>query len=308
MAGANSGNNNLNSNGGANSTDPFEEFEFRPINEGLGFHRKQKNQTSGSGLSARSGSSNSGGATFITPNQNSTSRNMNTTFNTALATSDSAATGNSFQSPLPRPTAQQDMRTEVRSTGYKSNTFQVPTIEDDSIAKAQTAVNDILKSLNHKRQLDFVSETSRLKGESKRSKPHFFAATLDTMLITAAFLMSLILMLSITKIDLFMNLTHPNTSGLVYLASISLFLAVSFIYMVVNRTFLGATPGEWAFEQTCGLPGQQADEASYLPRIALRTLLVTVTGFITVPLLSYLFNKDIAGDISGVSLYKKPNV
>lgn len=275
MAGANSGNNNLSSNNGGSSADPFEEFEFRPINEGLGFHRQQKKQAP-SGASFRSGSE---------------------------PASSISTTLNPFQSPLPRS----DAHIEVRSTGHKAPSFQVPTIEDDSIAKAQTAVNDILKNLNHKRQLDFATEVSRLKGESKRSKPHFFAATLDTMLITAAFLMSLILMLSITKVDLFMNLTHPNTSGLVYFASIALFLGVTFIYMVVNRTFLGATPGEWAFEQTCGLPAQQADEASYVPRIALRTILVAITGFITLPVLSYLFNKDIAGDIAGISLYKKPN-
>ena len=266
MAGANSGNNNS----GHNSADPFEEFEFRPINEGLGFHRKQKNQS------------------------------MNTIPQTGASSS-----SHSFQSPLPRPESRVDLASPSL-LNRKGNSFQVPTIEDDSIAKAQTAVNDILKSLNQKRQLDFATETTRLKGEAKKSKPYFFAATLDTMLITASFLMSLILMLLITKVDLFMNLTHPRTSGLVYLATAALFLGVTFIYMVVNRSFLGATPGEWAFEQTCG-SSEQSEKISYIPRVALRTILVTITGFITLPMLSYLFNKDIAGDISGVSLYKKPN-
>ncbi|MBC7421702.1 MAG: metalloendopeptidase [Bdellovibrio sp.] len=317
MAGANSGNNNFNLNGGGNnSADPFEEFEFRPINEGLGFHRKQKNQ-SGSGPTAQMSSTDS----MTTTPAPITSRNMmnstiSSSMNTLISSSAPISTSvmtssNPFQSPLPRPDARAETRfetrLETRPDHRKANSFQVPTIEDDSIAKAQTAVNEILKNLNQKRQLDFVQETSRLKGESKRSKPHFFAATLDTMLITAAFLMSLILMLSITKVDLFMNLTHPKTSGLVYLASAALFLGITFIYMVVNRTFLGATPGEWAFEQTCGRI-QQTDKASYVPRLALRTAVVAITGFITLPILSYLLNKDIAGDISGVSLYKKPNV
>ncbi|MBC7741119.1 MAG: metalloendopeptidase [Bdellovibrionaceae bacterium] len=293
MAGANSGNNN-NINSGAN--DPFEEFEFRPINEGLGFHRNQKKQVTSTSLAQNAGTLSAKMPTAAMPKTNSSIAPMATMKNSVT----SVATG-TFQSPLPRPEARTEARTET-----KKNSFQVPTIEDDSIAKAQTAVNEILKNLNHKRQLDFVSESTRLKGEYKKSKPHFFAATLDAMLITAAFIMCLIFMLLITKVDLFKNLTHPLTSNSVYLATFALFMSVTFIYMVVNRVFMGATAGEWAFEQTCGSANEK-DKANYTPRVALRTLIVMATGFIVLPILSYLFNKDMAGQIAGVSLFKKPN-
>mgnify|MGYP003387444727 CR=1 FL=1 len=127
------------------------------------------------------------------------------------------------------------------------------------------------------------------------------------MLITAAFLLSLILMLSITKVDLYMNLTHAESSKLVYFATLVLFLGITFIYMVVNRSFLSYTPGEWAFDQCCGT-NEEAEDLFFIPRLAFRSLIIMVTGFITLPVLSYLFNKDIAGAISGVKLYKKPNV
>jgi hypothetical protein len=256
---------------GANN-DPFEEFEFRPINEGLGFHSKQK-PTSTLAESPKAAVAKS-----------SVSSSMNSTV--------------SFQSPLPRP--------ETRQETKRVPSFQVPTIEDDSISKAQTAVNEILKNLNQKRQLDFVQETAKQKAEYKKSKPQFFAAILDGMLITAAFLLSLILMLTITKVDLFMNLSHPQSSQMIYLSTFALFLTVIFIYMVTHRAFAGYTPGEWAFDQICGKQNQ-ADELSYIPKIVFRTILVVATGFIVLPLLSYLFNKDIAGEISGVTLYKKPN-
>ena len=252
----------------SDKNDPMEEFEFRPINEGLGFHRKQKG-------AARSATS------------------MKTT-SVAPSMSISGTTSSSpFQSPLPR-----------RDLSMKP-TFQVPTIEDDSIAKAQTAVNDILKNLNHKRQLDFATENEKQKAVLKKSKPQFFAAILDGMLITAAFLMTLILMLSITKVDMILNLTHPETSGLVYLATFTLFAGVTFIYMVVNRTFLGFTPGEWAFDQQCGSDSDR-NELMYIPKIALRTLLVMATGFVTLPFISYLSNSDIAGNLAGINLFKKP--
>ncbi len=248
--------------------DPMEEFEFRPINEGLGFHRKQK-------------------STSQAPTPVAAKSTMTPTLQPAKASSP-------FQTPLPR-----------HDLSKRSASMQVPTIEDDSIAKAQSAVNEILKTINQKRQLDFASETQSNKMLLKKSKPQIFAAILDGMLIIAAFLMTLILMLSITKVDMILNLTHPETSGLVYLATLALFAGVTFIYMVVNRTFLGYTPGEWAFDQVCG-SNEDRDDVMYIPKVAFRTIAVMATGFIILPFLSYLFNKDIAGDISGVSLLKKP--
>ena len=51
---------------------------------------------------------------------------------------------------------------------------------------------------------------------------------------------------------------------------------------------------------------KEQNELMYLPKVALRTLLVMATGFVVLPFLSYLFNKDIAGNITGVNLFKKP--
>lgn len=252
--------------------DPFEEFQFKPINEGLGFHRKQK-------------------ATAQAPAPQFTARPQ------PAPTPASSQISNIFTSPLPR----NESRHESRSS------FNIPSIEDDSIAKAQSAVNEILKNLNQKRQLDFASETERHRMDLKKSKPIFFAATLDGMLITAAFLLSMIIMLMVTKIDLFLNLSQAETAGPLYLATAVLFLSVYFIYVVVNRTFLGFTPGEWAFDQRCGTP-EQMNTVSYVPRLVARAMLVMFTGFIISPVLSYLFNKDVAGQITGLNLFRKPNV
>lgn len=269
------------------SSDPFEEFEFRPINEGLGFHRKQKS-------AVQSLSSFDSG---FTTTRSLPTRTEAPTFSTPPP---KAQLGPStmFTTPLPR--------NERLDTPTSRNSFNIPSIEDDSIAKAQTAVNEILKNLNQKRQFDFVNETEKTRMDLKKSKPIFFAATLDGMLITAAFLMSMIVMLTVTKIDLFLNLSRAETAGPLYLATAGLLLSVAFIYMLVNRTFLGYTPGEWAFDQRCGTENQM-QSMSYVPRLAFRTLLVIATGFVILPLLSYLFNKDIAGQITGVNLFRRPN-
>jgi hypothetical protein len=281
------------------SKDPFEEFEFRPINEGLGFHRKNKSQQS----TVASGFDMGG----FSPQPTKSSFNIKSPASTKTTNTPS------FSSPLPRnefrAENRQEFRTDIRndySTPTIKGNYNIPTIEDDSIAKAQTAVNEILKNLNQKRQLDFLSETEKVNVELRKSRPILFAASLDGMLIVAAFLMSMIAMLTITKVDLFLNLSHPETSGLIYSATGLLFVAVAFIYMVVNRAFVGYTPGEWAFDQRLGQQNEM-ENLTYIPRIALRSFITIATGFVSLPLLSYLFNKDVAGQISGVALYRKPN-
>lgn len=273
---------------GTTNNDPFDEFEFRPINEGLGFHRKQKS-TSPTAATAMPP------AKMPTPQQAQNTKAMSAAaiMDSLIETPMTApATKSAFNSPLPRQTSRPQI--------------QVPTIEDDSISKAQVAVNDILKSLNQKRHIDFVETTTKQKMEYKKSRPQLFASVLDGMLILSAFLLSLIVMLSVTKVDLFMNLSHPQTSGMIYVATAGLFLAIYFVYMVVNRAFVGYTPGEWAFDQVCGRK-EQNEELSYIPKLMLRTILVAVTGFFTLPFLSFLFNKDMAGEMSGVSLMQKPH-
>lgn len=269
--------------------DPFEEFEFRPINEGLGFHRKNKTQSTSSiasGFEIGAGAQTTPSFTSRPSPTPSINKSANT--NTS-----------SFSAPLPRP--------QYNTPSTAKQNYNIPTIEDDSIAKAQSAVNEILKNLNQKRQLDFANETERLQYDLKKSRPLFFAATLDAMLIIAAFLMSMIAMLSITKVDLFLNLSHPETSGLIYLATSLLFVTVAFIYMVINRAFVGYTPGEWAFDQRLGQEAEMQN-LMYVPRVILRSLLVIGTGFITMQFLSYLFNKDVPGQICGIILFRKPNV
>ncbi|RYZ90111.1 MAG: metalloendopeptidase, partial [Proteobacteria bacterium] len=127
---------------------------------------------------------------------------------------------------------------------------------------------------------------------------------LDTMLVVAATLLCMIIVLVITKADLIANLKNPDAEGMVYLSTVGLLAVVSLIYLVVNRMFLGSTPGEWAFEQRIGRPEEMSD-GMYSVRILARSALVIVTGFVVLPVISFFMNKDIAGDITGAQLLKK---
>ncbi len=43
----------------------------------------------------------------------------------------------------------------------------------------------------------------------------------------------------------------------------------------------------------------------YSARVVARSVMVILTGFIVFPILSVLMNKDLAGSITGATLYKK---
>jgi hypothetical protein len=245
------------------TNDPFEEFEFKPLTEGLGFHRRKSE------------------AETPTPPPSM-----------------------GLKSPLPRPQTTPSVTVRSNSGQVITPRITVPMIEDDSISKAQTAVNEILKNLNHKKQQEEIHLKNKKKLVWIATPPSFLACFLDGMLILAGFLLMLIAMLTVTGADLISNLSHPGENSLIWMATGHLLLSIYVIYMVACRAYLGYTPGEWAFDQRCGSEIQQAS-ASYIPRVMLRTFLVVITGVVPLTLVSQILGRDIAGEWSRLGLQKK---
>lgn len=254
--------------------DPFEEFEFKPLTEGLGFHKKKTPVQKADDFDSAFEVTKPG----VSLNQ------------TGLSLLEDEET-DPLRSPLPR----------------RANS---PTPIPESPSSA--AVDEILKTLQKNRRLDFETKenekaTTATAPKVEEYKPdywNFSSALLDGMLVIASSLLCMIIVLIITKADLLANLSNPDESGMIYLATFSLLASVSFIYLLVNRLFVGSTPGEWAFEQRIGRP-EEMNSASYSLRILARSLLVIATGFIILPLLSLILKRDLAGEITGASLYKK---
>lgn len=259
--------------------DPFEEFEFKPLTDGLGFHKKksQANNLESSAPEKELSSS-------IIPNK-------------GLDLLEETST-DPLRSPLPR----KSRTTLPEAPGGLTE------VGGDSAPSA--AVDEILKTLQKNRRIDFENTktkqriTANTKEEFKKTTFSFSAALLDGMLVVAASLLCMIILLVITKVDLIGNLTNPDSQGMIYLSTLSLFAGVSFIYLTVNRVFMGCTPGEWAFDQRIGKP-EELNKAVYSLQVFGRSILVIVTGFIVMPLLSLAFNKDFAGSVTGAQLYKK---
>ncbi len=82
----------------------------------------------------------------------------------------------------------------------------------------------------------------------------------------------------------------------------SAFVTSFWIYLIFLRGFNGATIGEWTCSLRLGQPWQHL-QSGYVWKVLLRTTLILATGIVTLPILSLLFKKDLAGEISGVKIY-----
>lgn len=260
--------------------DPFEEFEFKPLTDGLGFHKKKSATTAKGSV-----------------NRDPFAKNLMMDQGLDLIDEPSS---DPMRPPLPR-------KKSSLSQPLPANPGALTEVGGDG----STAVDEILKTLQKNRRLEFEKKSQKIsqtttstKEEYKPTTFSFSAAMLDGMLIMAAGLLCMIILLVITKVDLIGNLTNPDAQGMIYLATASIFATVSFIYLTLNRLYLGWTPGEWAFDQRIGKP-EDLNKAIFSLKILARALLVIFTGFIVMPILSILFNKDLAGTITGARLYRK---
>lgn len=91
---------------------------------------------------------------------------------------------------------------------------------------------------------------------------------------------------------------EPNVAKMFLTA----FMLSAWSYLIMMRIFMGASLGEWSCQLRLGQPVQRI-RTSYALRVAARTTLILLTGIITMPLLSLLLKRDLAGDITGIKIY-----
>lgn len=237
-----------------------DDFQFKPLTEGLGFHKKSPEKPKAAAKAP---------ATSI---QFQADPSMDLTINP----------------PLPRK-------------GFDST---------QSLKKPAptSTVDDILKTLNEKRSFDFSNEKTKLHEPTpvvyKKTGWDVSASLLDAMLVTAATLLCLIVLLVVTKVDLFANLYRPDAQGMVYLSLLALVTGVTWIYLVSHRVFLGYTPGEWVFDQRLGKP-EEFGTSQYALKAIARSTIVLLTGFVLFPLISFALNRDYLGKLLGVELVRR---
>jgi hypothetical protein len=128
------------------------------------------------------------------------------------------------------------------------------------------------------------------------------AAFFDSAMITGMTLLFSAVVFALTHVELAVIAESITTDLGVQVASLAIVFAVFEIYTVTCRTFFAKTLGEWVFDSRLGTVDDQK-KFSYPFKVAWRTLLITVTGFVLLPALSTVFGVDIAGALSGVKLF-----
>lgn len=79
-------------------------------------------------------------------------------------------------------------------------------------------------------------------------------------------------------------------------------LAFAWLYLIVVRSVMGSTIGEWACDLRLGQPHERL-QANYILKVVLRSTVILATGVVTLPILSMLSGRDIPGKLSGLKLF-----
>ena len=130
----------------------------------------------------------------------------------------------------------------------------------------------------------------------------WLASMIDTLLLislSSFFVLAFSYLVKANVESLVGSLFHSQHRALIFC---EVFALCSWIYMITVRTILGSTIGEWACDIRLGQP-QERLRTNYVLRVAWRSTLILLTGVVTLPLISLVVGKDIAGAISGLRLF-----
>lgn len=238
-------------------TDPFEEFEFKPLTEGLGFHKQNKKEQKG---------------------------------NFVLSTGMDILEDSPLNPPLPRRQTRQQPAPSTDSSSAVDEILQTLRSKQSIADRAPAQATALQKNIGQPQYVKSVSNIS--------------AMFLDSMLVLAGTLLCMIILLSVTKADLGTTILSGNPDPMIFVSTLALFAVVTFIYLVTHRIFLGATPGEWAYDQRLGKP-EDLGTLAFAAGAIIRSVLVVLTGIFPLALVSLVLRKDILGKISGTQILER---
>lgn len=300
--------------------DPFDEFEFKPLTDGLGFHKKPatlKEHVKSSGLvdehlQELPTSIPNFGEDLVAKKPMG--------FNDVISSLEKAPfkpsmPGKSFleiTEPLPRPTIKTmevempqmpiQARAPIQSPFPSQDLFRQPP-SPTAPTPAQVAPKPLQKKeINNTGIRRSAADSPH--GQLVLTSASIPSAALDFVVIVALSLIFMAGMLSMTKMDLGMVVRAAESDSLTTLSLVVAFLAIMQMYLIVSRTFYGRTLGEWTFDVQLGR-GEDQTQAMYPVKVVGRSLLVTLTGLLILPLISLIMRRDLAGQITGVQLYQQ---
>lgn len=301
--------------------DTFDDFEIKPLTKGLGFHQKQEDLKSIT-KNSRLAEDHLPKKVPQRPKDTNTKNNYEqTTYEDLLASiaqpktepksspkKSSMGLGAELDKQLeitstfPRREEKQNLSPEIEvpQTPEFPNPFstpEMPSFKDEpkkqSIAEPHKAESSVKRGAHDSKQ-----------GHLKPAAFSLSSVILDTLVVVAIALAFLISLLWVTKVDLLGVMTTAQSDIATQLSLAVLYIAVYQMYVIVSRSFFGRTLGEWTFDHQLGDEKQQKS-GLYPLQVVWRSLLITLTGIVVLPILSMLVRKDLASYLTGLQLYKE---
>lgn len=299
--------------------DPFDEFEFKPLTEGLGFHKKS--------LSLKDGLKSSGVLEDELQSIPSTMpQNMiedlpkaptkKHTFEDVLSALEKTPLNRpndlKFTEPLPREAKKKALDFEIPQAPVQSpfpipEAYKGPAAPIGPIHPVPVAPSAIKKVPRIEDLASVGTRRGAADSPLRKLTPETMSvasAALDLIICAALGLIFLVALLTITKVNLNVVLANLNKDIMTQIALGVMFLTVMQMYVVIARSFFGQTLGEWTFDLQIGRDEEQFTE-TYALKVAFRSVLNLITGLVLLPLVSALLGRDIAGQLSGVKLYRQ---
>ena len=275
------------------NSDPFDEFEFKPLTNGLGFHKKTinlKDQVAASGLSRAEKKAELPEVDEILFDKESPVEQefIASLKNEKIEIEDRPQKVISeIKSPLPRE------NDEIKKKSYKALNKIDPRLKLD-FQETKIETPEIDKSILRQEE----------EAEFKKVPTAMMASLFDAFVGLTLSIVFLASMMAVIEIDLMSLILNAETQFLVQLSFVGMYFALLQIYMIISRSVAQCTLGEWAFD--IHLAQKNGKVSSYFPLLIFwRALLTIGTGIITLPFLSLIVRRDVASYLTGVQLYQK---
>lgn len=296
--------------------DPFDEFEIKPLSEGLGFHKKAvplNEQVKMAGLAEAAIGVVPNLAAKVEQEKEKLKSNIEIkppqnpqAFSDLLKSLESPAPtrSNSQQTPRQAPNVITEPLPAPGTRKKKAMEIEIPRPPQPEFPslnprpQSSTPLNKVIENVGLRRG----AADSPLPMLEKTAVS-FAAGILDGIVVFALSLMFLVTLMTITKVDLAHLIFKVGLDSASKVAFGALFGSVLLMYIVVVRSFYGRSLGEWTFDLQMG-DEQQHAKAKYPLQVLWRTLLILLSGVIVFPLLSAILRKDVLAPLTGIQLYR----
>lgn len=288
----------------------IENFDFRPLTNGLGFDKSIEEKKSSVTETAKPiiKPQLKPSHTFEEkkpelPNNAPVSRSLKKMLDSLPPSMDfkeDIIRENRFEAPRLPQKPEMDTPIVVPETAF-------PKFENPTVA-ARTAFDVTLdNSIHHafpKAELtkSFYHQTVTPQPQYKEVTTSFASALLDALIVFALSSLFVVSLVAITQVDIINMIRNHNMGTKVAIEVTLLFFGTSLFYYMLSRGLFGSTLGDWAFDVQLGLEKDRM-HIMYPFQVIFRTLIIIATGIVTIPILSTAFGKDLAYYFSGLKLY-----